>query len=224
MANIKFRATPALGSALQAARHDMRKAVASMFALTTDALAEPSLPQAIRPCLQQIVEQAEWLADLIDHSLQTAEPGAPGARQTDLSRVVNEAVAAERVTWPGDLRILGAARPVFTAVHPVVLRRTVANLLSNSTHAAGPSGMVTVKLSHDRRSAVLAIEDTGPGFGKIERGLGLGLAAVSRYVAMHSGRLTRRRSSSGGAYVSLRLPSVAGSARDGCGETERRSR
>jgi signal transduction histidine kinase len=102
----------------------------------------------------------------------------------------------------------------------VILRRTVANLLSNATHAAGPSGTVTVKVSHDRRSAVLAIEDTGPGFGKIERGFGLGLAAVSRCVAMHSGRLTCRRSASGGAHVSLRLPSVVGSARNGRHETE----
>ena len=220
MANIKFRATPAQEPGLQVVQRDMRKAVVSMFALATDALAEPGLPQPMRARLQQVVEQAEWLAEMIDHSLQTTGPGAPGARQTDLLLVVNEAVAAERVTWPGDLRILGAAHPVVTAVHPVVLRRTVANLLSNATRAAGPSGTVTVEISRDRRWAVLAIEDTGPGFGMIERGLWLGLAAVSRCVAMHSGRLIRRRGASGGARVSLRLPIVVGSARDGRGETE----
>ncbi len=206
MPRVEVRATPALVLGLQETCHDMRQPVASMFALAAAALAEPGLPQPARVRLEQIVEQAEWLADLIQHSLHTAGPGAPGACQTDLLRVVNEAVAAECVTWPGDVRIIGVAEPVFTTVHSVLLRRMVANLLSNATRAAGPSGAVIVEVGCQRRSAMLAIEDTGPGFGKIERGLGLGLTAVSRCVTMYGGRLDHGCGASGGARVSLSLP------------------
>jgi signal transduction histidine kinase len=211
MAIVKFRAPPAAEPGLRTAWRGMRKPVASMFALATDALAEPGLSQPTRERLEQILEQARWLADLIDHSPPTG-PGAPAGCQTNLLRVVNDAVAAERATWPGDVRIRGVTGPVFTAVHSVPLRRAVANLLSNATRAAGPAGTVTVDVGYDRRSAVLAVEDSGPGFGKIERGLGLGLVAVSRCITAYSGRLTHRRGANGGARVILRLPAVIDSA------------
>ncbi len=177
-----------------------------MFELTAAALAEPDLPQPTRERLEKIVEQAQWLADLIQDSLHTAGSDAAGDCQADLFRVVSEAVAAERLTWPGDVAMLGEARPVFTAVHPVLLRRMVANLLSNATRAAGPSGLVTIEISYNWCSAQLAIEDTGPGFGKIEHGLGLGLAEVSRCVAAYGGTLDYGCGAAGGTRVSLRLP------------------
>jgi len=200
----------ALMLSLQETCHDMRQPVASIFALAAAALAEPGLPRPARACLEQIVGQAEWLADLIQHSLHTAGPGTPDDCQSDLLGVVNDAVAAECLTWPGDLRIAAAAEPVFTAVHAVLLRRMVANLLSNATRAAGPSGAVTVEVGRRRHSATLTIEDTGPGFGKIERGHGLGLNAVSRAVTAYDGGLDYGPSASGGARVSMWLPRAAG--------------
>jgi signal transduction histidine kinase len=198
----------------------MRRPVASIFALAEDALAEPGLPQPTRTRLEQIVEEAEWLTDLIQQSVHAAGPDAPGPTQADLFRVVNEVVAAERVTWPGDVKVLGLAGPVLCAVHCVLLRRMVANLLSNATRAAGPSGSVTIELGGDRHLARLAIEDTGPGFGKIERGLGLGLPGVSRCAAAYGGGLDHGCGASGGARVSLWLPRITEPVRDGCGGSE----
>jgi len=210
MQSIDARTTmSALMLGLQETCHDMRQPVASVFALAAAALSQPDLPQPARAYLEQIVEQAEWLADLIQQSLPAAGPGAPAGCQTDLLRVVRDAVAAECLTWPGDLRVAGEAEPVFTAVHAVLLRRMVANLLSNATRAAGPSGAVTVVVGKRRRSATLTVEDTGPGFGKIERGLGLGLNVVSRFATAHDGMLDYGCSPTGGARVSLSLPRTA---------------
>jgi K+-sensing histidine kinase KdpD len=192
--------------------HDMRQPIASMFALAAAVLAEPGLPQAARARMELIVEQAEWLADLIQHSLLTAGPAAPAPCQTELLRVVREAVAAECLTWTGQARIVSPAEAVFTAVHPVLLRCMVANLLSNATRAAGPAGTVTIEVGSQQSSALLAVEDTGPGFGKIPSGLGLGLAAVSRNAISHGGRLERGSAASGGARVSLWLPLALGQA------------
>ncbi len=118
MQSIDARTTmSALMLGLQETCHDMRQPVASVFALAAAALSQPDLPQPARAYLEQIVEQAEWLADLIQQSLPAAGPGAPAGCQTDLLRVVRDAVAAECLTWPGDLRVAGEAEPVFTAVH-----------------------------------------------------------------------------------------------------------
>jgi signal transduction histidine kinase len=193
--------------------HDMRQPVASVFALAGAALAEPGLPQAARTCLEQIVNQAEWLADLIQHSLQAAEASVPAACLADVVWAISEAVAAERLTWAGQVRMVSPAEPVFAAIHPVLLRRMAANLLSNATRAAGPSGTVTVEVGRRQNSALLVVEDTGPGFGKIARGLGIGLSVVSGLASRHGGRLEYERGASGTTRVSLWLPAIPGPKR-----------
>jgi len=187
--------------------HDMRQPLASMFALAAAALAEPGLPPAARARLEQMVEQAEWLADMIEHSLQLAAPDAPGGGGAELVRVASDVAAAERMTWPGEVRMVSQPSAVFTDVHPVLLRQMVANLVGNATRAAGPSGTVTIEVGRQRNSALLAVEDTGPGFGnEIPAGLGLGLAAVSRNAIRHGGRVECGCGAGGGARVQLWLP------------------
>ena len=63
---------------------------------------------------------------------------AQARRCTDVVQVVNEAAAAERVTWAGGkLTLVWPPEPVFARLHPVILRRMAANLLANATRAAG---------------------------------------------------------------------------------------
>ena len=200
-------ATAHLRDPLEACR-DMQQPVSSLSALAAAALAEPELAQPTRLRLEQIMDQAEWLADLISQWLPPGEQSAAGTCQTDLVNVVNDAVAAERLTWPGEVTISRAASPVLAAVYPVQLRRMVANLLTNATRAAGPSGAVIIEIGYSRGLAMVAIEDTGPGFGKIERGMGIGLAAVSRCTATYGGTLEHGCGASGGVRVTLWLPAV----------------
>lgn len=63
---------------LREACHDMRQPVAGVLALAGAALAEPGLPGAVRVRLEEIVEQAEWLADMIQDWLQGARPDHDG--------------------------------------------------------------------------------------------------------------------------------------------------
>jgi signal transduction histidine kinase len=198
-------AVPELPRGWQETCHDMRQPIASVLALAAAALTEPGLPPAARGRLELITEQADWLAALVRHSL-TAAGEAPGASRADLLPVTNEAVAAERLTWAGKVKVTTPAGPVVTSVHSVLLRRMIANLLSNATRAAGPSGAVTVEVAQEQDMAVLRVEDSGPGFGKIEKDFGLGLGVVSRSAAKHGGKLEYGNSASGGAHVSLWLP------------------
>lgn len=206
MLSHEMQVTPGFAPRLQEICHDMRQPVASVFALAAAALAEPGLPKAACARMEEIIKQAEWLADLIKHALYNPALGSPGSCQTDLLALAHEAVAAECVTWEGEARLGASARPVLTSVHPVLLRRMVTNLLSNAMRAAGPSGMVTVEVGQRDGSAWLCVEDTGPGFGKIEKGLGLGLTAVLRDAIRHGGRLECSDGPGGGARVSLSLP------------------
>ena len=191
---------------LRQACHDIRQPIAGVLALAEAALAEAGLPENTRTRLRQIVGLAEWQSDVIQHWLQESGVGPSDADHADVVEVVNEAVAAERVTWAGELTLVWPPAPVFTLLHPVTLRRMAANLLANATHAAGPSGKVTIEVSRRASRVLLAVEDSGPGFGRVPTGFGIGLSAVARQALQHQGRLECGRGSLGGGRVSLWLP------------------
>jgi signal transduction histidine kinase len=198
---------------LREACHDMRQPIAGVLALAGVALAEEDLPENARNCLNKIVRLAEWQSDVIEHWLEGAGARPVNVHRTDLLDVVNEAVADQRVTWPGDLTLRWPPEPVFVGLPRVTMRRMTANLLVNATHAAGPSGRVTIEVSLRARQILLVVEDNGPGFGRLTKGSGLGLSAVAREAIEHSGRLECGRGSLGGARVSLWLPASASQVR-----------
>jgi signal transduction histidine kinase len=201
--------------------HDMREPVASVLALTSAALAEPGLPAAARLRLEQITGQAEWLAEMIQDFLHEAvrerregcetariDIGIPSeaADRPDAACVVGEVIRAGRMTWSCDLSVTSPAGPVRCALPPVLLRRVVSNVLSNAARAAGPSGLVTVRMWQSKGVLRMVVEDSGPGFGNVPCGFGLGLAWVTRTVVRHGGRIECGRGARGGARVSLWVP------------------
>jgi K+-sensing histidine kinase KdpD len=185
--------------------HDLRQPVASLILLAEAAFAEPEISPSLARHLEAIVEQAEWLRDLIEHWLQSGELASQSG-QSDLVRLVNEAVATESVAYTGDVKVVWPAESVPVAVDPIVVRRIVANVLANATRAAGPLGSVTVDIGRDEGFGTVVVEDSGPGFGKIANGLGLGLKASARNIVECGGRLEIGRAILGGVRVSLWLP------------------
>jgi signal transduction histidine kinase len=97
------------------------------------------------------------------------------------------------------------------------------NLVENAVrHAAG---RVDVTLTSDATSAVLTVDDDGPGIPPSEReevfrrfvrlddardraqgGVGLGLAIVAEIVRVHHGEVEATESPYGGARLTVRLP------------------
>jgi K+-sensing histidine kinase KdpD len=198
---------------LHEAFHDMRQPVAVMMALAAAALTEPDLPAAAQHRLEQIVGQAEWLSDIIRNCLpkqQREEPdetGKFGRASADVVQVVGDVIEAERLTWPGDMKLVAPAGPVRCMVDPVLLRRAVSNVLGNAVRAAGPAGAVSVEIRRCDDAVMVAVEDSGPGFGEIPSGAGLGLTAVARNITKYGGRIEYSCGVHGsGARVSLWFP------------------
>jgi signal transduction histidine kinase len=197
---------------LREACHDIRQSIAGVLALAGAALVETELKDDTRNRLQQIIGLAEWQADVVGNWLEVTASGSAPAGHTDVVRVVNKAAATERLTWTGDMTLTWPPQPVFTWLHYVILRRMAANLLSNATRAAGPSGTVAIEVSGRNGQMLLAVEDDGPGFGRLAGDHGLGLSAVARQAILHGGKLECGRGSLGGGRVSLWLPLAAGQA------------
>jgi two-component system sensor histidine kinase TctE len=192
--------------------HDLAGPVASIRETAATALADPGLETQVRRRLKQIAGQADWLASIVNDCLRTEcqQAGVKGTCDgpANAAYVVNEAVAACRLTWPGDLSVTSPPGPVVCALDPVILRRIISNVLSNATRAAGPSGAVAVEIKRDRSMTVVVIEDSGPGFGMIPQGHGIGLAEVASNVIRYGGKVECGRGARGGVRVSLWLPQV----------------
>jgi len=194
---------------LRQACHDIRQPVAGVLALAEAALAEAALPESTRACLNQIIGLAEWQSEVIEEVLRVP---AGETCQADVVRAVNEAVAAEQVTWAGEVTLVWPPESVLVPLQEVTVRRMAANLLANATRAAGPAGTVTIEVSRRGGWMVLAVEDNGPGFGRLPGGTGLGLSAVAREAIKQRGRVECGRGLLGGGRVSLWLPALASRA------------
>jgi signal transduction histidine kinase len=187
--------------------HDLRQPLAGIRALASAPLpdaSEDEVPDELHERLRRIGELGDWMNELLcgGPPMETASTGAPSA---DAARVVQDVLLAAAPSFRGSLRwSLAGSAPV--PMEPGRLRRAVGNIVDNATRAAGPGGLVQVRLRRSRRSVCLDVEDTGPGFGRMPaqscRGLALTRGVVDSchgVMEIHSGR-------SGGALVRLRLP------------------
>ncbi|MDB5589638.1 DUF3369 domain-containing protein [Enterovirga sp.] len=99
------------------------------------------------------------------------------------------------------------------------------NLVSNAIKYTPQGGAVRVVLAEEGESAVIRVEDTGPGllpedvarvFGRFQRlsakptagesSTGLGLSIAKRIVDLHKGQITVGASQDGGAAFTIRIP------------------
>jgi signal transduction histidine kinase len=189
--------------------HDMRQPIAAVLALADAALTGPRLPDVTRSQLEQISTLAQSLADVVNHWLRADEQVDEAVRLTDLVRLADEAVAAERVTFEGTLTLLPPAEPVLLHVNPVDMRRVISNVLGNATRAAGPAGQVTVEVSCDSGLAQLAVEDSGPGLGHLPEGTRLGWGIVAQILARCGGSIEYGEGALGGMRACFWLPLAA---------------
>ena len=183
----------------------MRQPVAVILSLAAAAEAEPGLPSSVRSWLEEIVNEAEGLAELIEQPL--ARTGlAASIEHANLGQLAHEVAACDQLTYRGQLRVRAPADSVAVRASRVDVRRIIANLLSNATRAAGPDGQVTVQVTSDHDYARLVVEDSGPGFAKIPPNTGIGSGVIVGCLIRCGGRLQYGRSEAGGVKATVLLP------------------
>jgi two-component system sensor histidine kinase TctE len=105
-----------------------------------------------------------------------------------------------------------------------MLREAIVNLVDNALRYTPPGGSVSVTVKQADGSAMLVVEDTGPGIPPEERdmvlerfyrvpgtlgdGSGIGLSIVREVVDGAGGSLTLSTGASGGLKVEMRLPAA----------------
>ena len=201
------------------ASHELRTPVTSLRTNVEVLRDAPPMAEAERRAiLDDVVEQAEELGNLVGDLISLARDGeaAPEAEDVRLDELVAESVVRARRHAPHtDFQLL-AEQSVVTGA-PDRLGRAINNLLDN---AAQHSDRVEVRVSRD---GTISVRDHGPGipeedlphlFDRFYRGAtargrpgsGLGLAIVRQVAESHGGSVRVESPEDGGARFVLSLP------------------
>jgi two-component system, OmpR family, sensor histidine kinase TctE len=177
--------------------------------------------QALRESTRQVTRLASQLL-----TLSRAEPGSrrPRSDTVDLTataRIVLESQAEEALRRNIDMG-LEAEAPVLVEGDRTMLREMLVNLVDNALRYSSAGGKVTVRVNRLSETAVVIVEDDGPGIPEAERapvferfyriigtepeGSGLGLAIVREVADGAGGSVSLSDGVDGGLLVTVRLP------------------
>jgi signal transduction histidine kinase len=214
-----------LRSVTEAIAHDLKSPVTSIRgALESVLTSEPN--EKWRDSVGEAIEGLDRLLNALDSTLDVAEAQAGALRLdrriADLSAVVKQ--LADLYKPAMDERhhefIVDLEEQVVVDADWSLLNRVLSNVIENEIAHLPAGCQITVRLRSQEGSAVLVIEDNGPGFppdvmgrafkrfvkGKHSHGHGLGLAFVDAVIRAHSGIAKISNAPSGGAVVTLSLP------------------
>ncbi len=179
----------------------------------------PDSDERITKHLDRIGSQLLQANDIIGNLLDLVRDRARVRSPVDVGSLIRELTGA--VERPERVSLSLSGLDDLPPVHgdAIQLRQVFRNLLANAVEATAPEGEVRVDGRSSDGFLELAVEDSGPGvdpevrrrlFEPLvttkERGIGLGLALVRRFVEQHGGSVELDRSYGPGARFRVRLP------------------
>jgi signal transduction histidine kinase len=191
--------------AVQRLRHDLRQPLAAIRWSVDAADGLTDLPAHLSAVLDQIGRQARWMERLLAEALEAPTE----VTVVNLVEAMTECCTGAPPSATYDLSFTGVGE-VPVIVDPVGLERAARNLIDNAVRAVGASGRIEVSVTGCDTRGVLAVADSGPGFGALSPRQGHGLVSVRRFVERFGGELAYGTSTLGGALVRLSLPRAWG--------------
>ncbi len=214
------------------ASHELRTPVASVRGHAELALLHPGpVPPEVTRALERIAAESTRMGEMVDEMLLLARLDAGRALQrdtVDLTRLVLDAVTDARAAGLGHHWTLDLPKePLTVTGDEHRLHQMLANLLANARIHTPEGTQVTVSLESDSGTAVLTVQDNGPGVpedvapGVFERftradhrrtadtGAGLGLSIVAAVSKAHEGTVSLE-SRPGSTTFTVRLPMRGG--------------
>jgi K+-sensing histidine kinase KdpD len=182
---------------IRALFHDLREPLAAIMLLSSSPKGD------VEGKLHAISEQAQWLSQLVNSSLDDA---ANDWLQWIEAREIAECVAARaRSTTTASITVTAQGEGWVWA-RPVALSRALGCLVDNAVRAAGPRGHVVLTAADRGPTMHVTVQDDGPGLGRIGHRTSLGLTTVRAMVAACNGAFRLAAGEGGGAVAEIALP------------------
>lgn len=192
-----IRQTPTNVDTIRALCHDLRQPLATILLL---AGAEGG---DVRRRLSGILDQAQWLADMVEGVIGGAAGDLP--ESVDVLDLVASCVLRARDSAECEVAFIGVDRAM-AVVAPVALGRAVGAVLDNAARAAGPGGLVTVEVTNTDHEITIQVIDDGPGLGNVPTHNELGLIITRALVSSCGGGFDLSSGAAGGVTARIVLP------------------
>jgi two-component system sensor histidine kinase HydH len=213
----------ALGQLAAGLAHELRNPLTAMKTIVDAARRQPQRDSIDSRDLAVFDEEIQRLNRSLQSFLDYARPPATTKRQVDLGTIAErtrQLLAGRAEQQSIRVTIERPERPVLVQADPEQLHQVLLNLMLNAFDAIGGEGQVMLRISDDGRgSAVITVADSGPGIPPAvrdrlfepfvstkESGTGLGLTICRRIVEDHGGRIAAADGRTGGATLTVKLP------------------
>jgi signal transduction histidine kinase/CheY-like chemotaxis protein len=213
--------------------HELRNPLApirnSLKLLETSGLDESKRQWGAKVISRQVHRMALLLDDLLDVSRITRNRLELKKESVDLGSLIESAVETAGPLIEERKHVLQVTlppEPVTVEVDPLRISQAVANLLTNAAKYTSPGGQISLTVAKQSGGIAITVKDSGIGFEPSaatamfdmftqvsaskppgEKGLGIGLALVKAFIALHGG--TVEASSAGitrGSEFRIQIP------------------
>lgn len=213
--------------------HQLRTRLTSIIGFSHTVRRADLSPERVEQYLGRIAANADqlqhMLADLLDLDRTDRRALQPLLEPTDVRALVTEVVAGLELSRRRPTQL--TADPIVCRVDASQVGRILENVLSNVLRYTPPDTPVWIHTYSDADTLVLRVDDAGPGIppdvraagfepfasselGDPNPGLGVGLALVHRFAALHGGSVSIGDRAGGGATVEIRIPRCVVRAED----------
>lgn len=208
--------------------HDLRSPLTAIRGKLEMSLSATTQGEQAEPVVSAI-EELDRLTDYLNKSLDVAEAKADALRLTRSEVDLNELLRIMIDLYEPSMSEKGLAIklqrgcPIRIEADAALIHRMIANLFDNELKHLPAGCTVNLGVTADDYSALLILEDDGPGFdaevlphlferrvkGKKSTGHGLGLAFVDAVTRAHGGAVSASNRETGGACLTVTLPLVS---------------
>jgi signal transduction histidine kinase len=163
----------------------------------------------VRHRLDGILDQAQWLSDMVEGVIGGAADDPPV--DVDVVDLAARAVLRAQPTARCQIGFVGPSRAV-AVIAPVALSRAVSCVLDNAVRAAGPGGQVTVEVTGTDGEITILVIDDGPGLGHVKTNNSLGLTITRALVSACGGAFELNPGAESGVVARISLPAMSSRA------------
>jgi K+-sensing histidine kinase KdpD len=159
----------------------------------------------VRRRLDAILDQAQWLTDLVEGVIGDAVDDQLAS--VDVVELVSRCIVRAQLTAGSQIGLTHSDGALALAA-PVALSRAVSCVLDNALRAAGPGGGVAVEVTSTTHEIIIRVIDDGPGLGFVLPENSLGLTITRALVAACGGGFELKAGTPGGVVARIVIPAL----------------